>query len=74
MNNKSYSTVKNIVFGVSVACLSFLFAFMIPSAPQTNVSVTELRCEYLVNPLGIDLAQPRLSWKIEAGSEIKDLR
>jgi alpha-L-rhamnosidase len=23
---------------------------------------TRLKCEYLVNPMGIDVAQPRLSW------------
>jgi alpha-L-rhamnosidase len=31
----------------------------------------DLRCEYLVNPLGIDAARPRLSWKLrpaEAGA------
>ncbi|MGE5611628.1 MAG: family 78 glycoside hydrolase catalytic domain [Bacillota bacterium] len=30
-----------------------------------GVSVAGLRCEYLVNPLGIDLARPRLSWRME---------
>jgi alpha-L-rhamnosidase len=25
-----------------------------------------LRCEYLVNPLGIDVAQPRLSWRMQS--------
>jgi len=33
------------------------------SAPA-GVSVTDLQCEHLVNPLGIDVAQPRLSWKL----------
>ena len=28
--------------------------------------VTNLRCEYLNNPLGIDIAKPRLGWEIEA--------
>jgi len=27
-----------------------------------GVSVTDLRCEYLVNPQGIDVVKPRLSW------------
>jgi len=27
----------------------------------------DLRCEYLVNPLGIDVAEPRLSWTLESG-------
>lgn len=28
--------------------------------------VTNLRCEYRHNPLGIDVASPRLSWKVES--------
>lgn len=30
------------------------------------IKVTQLRCEYLVNPLGIDEKKPRLSWIIES--------
>jgi alpha-L-rhamnosidase len=30
------------------------------------VSLTYLRCEYKVDPLGIDVRQPRLSWQISA--------
>jgi alpha-L-rhamnosidase len=48
--------------------------FFIPAAflmfacvRQTDrIAVTALRCEYLVNPPGIDVTSPRLSWKIEA--------
>jgi alpha-L-rhamnosidase len=36
---------------------------------QKNIYVTALTCEYLVNPLGIDLAQPRLAWKIEQSGD-----
>ena len=32
------------------------------------VEVASLRCEYLENPLGIDVAKPRLSWKLETGN------
>ncbi|MCL2329790.1 MAG: glycoside hydrolase family 78 protein, partial [Phycisphaerae bacterium] len=31
-----------------------------------TASTTHLRCEYLVNPLAINTAQPRLSWEIQA--------
>ena len=31
------------------------------------VSVKSLTCEYLTNPLGIDVTQPRLSWKLASG-------
>ena len=32
------------------------------------VHVIDLRCEYLVDPLGIDARQPRLSWRLEAAT------
>ncbi|MCP4641009.1 MAG: family 78 glycoside hydrolase catalytic domain, partial [bacterium] len=31
-----------------------------------TLTCTDLRCEYLVNPLGIDETQPRLSWVVES--------
>lgn len=33
---------------------------------MTDFSISHLRCEYLVDPLGIDEVQPRLSWQIES--------
>jgi len=32
-----------------------------------DVEVVDLKCEYLENPLGIDIKAPRLSWKMKAG-------
>jgi len=32
----------------------------------SNLKITNLRCEYLKNPLGIDIAKPRLSWVLES--------
>ena len=32
---------------------------------QSGINLQELECEMLENPLGIDVVQPRLSWKIE---------
>src|SRR5262249_62431455 len=31
-----------------------------------SLGVADLRCEYLVKPLGIDVRAPRLSWKLRA--------
>jgi len=31
-----------------------------------QVYITNLRCEMLVNPLGIDIKQPRLSWQLQS--------
>ena len=35
-------------------------------AAPVGLSVARLRCEYLENPLGIDTAEPRLSWIVES--------
>ncbi len=32
-----------------------------------DLAARDLRCEYMASPLGIDAAQPRLSWKLAAG-------
>src|SRR6516225_5215659 len=34
------------------------------SRTTDHLMVQDLRCEYQDNPLGIDVAQPRLSWKL----------
>jgi len=31
-----------------------------------DINLTSLKCEYMANPLGIDVPTPRLSWKMEA--------
>ena len=48
-----------VVFSVGILLASVSFA-----AP---LAVTQLRCEYLDSPLGIDVVQPRLSWILESG-------
>ena len=35
-------------------------------AAEGEFTATDLRCEYLVNPIGIDQTAPRLSWRIES--------
>ena len=36
------------------------------AASDAPVTIQKLRCEYLVNPLGIDVAKPRLSWVVQS--------
>ncbi len=53
------------VFGLQAACCLLLgWLCMAQAAAQAGASLTvdRLRCEYLVNPLGIDVCKPRLSW------------
>ena len=33
---------------------------------HAQVSIQNLRCEMLVNPLGIDVKEPRLSWQLNS--------
>ncbi len=33
--------------------------------PSTSAIPVDLRCERSVNPLGVDAAQPRLSWRLQ---------
>ena len=40
-------------------------ASMEPKTSQ-EIRVGRLRCEYAVNPLGIDVPRPRLSWVLDA--------
>jgi len=36
------------------------------SASQSGITVDKLRCEYRVDPLGIDVLRPRLSWIVKS--------
>jgi alpha-L-rhamnosidase len=55
---KRYSAVLIL----SLAIHAIAFAGETPA----RVSLTYLRCEYKVDPLGIDVRQPRLSWQLTA--------
>jgi len=52
------------LLAITIVAFACLFAGV--SAAE-NIKATDLRCEYLGNPLGIDVAQPRLNWKLESG-------
>ncbi len=52
-----------------LSCLIIVSLFGMASlsyAAKAALTLSHLRCEYKVNPLGIDIAKPRLSWEIEA--------
>jgi|APIni6443716594_1056825.scaffolds.fasta_scaffold163545_2 alpha-L-rhamnosidase len=50
-----------------LASLIFAALLSAPLASLHAAEVAKLRCEYLKDPLGIDVAKPRLSWVIESG-------
>jgi alpha-L-rhamnosidase len=46
-----------------IVYLFVIFTWFISCKPST-ITIKDLRCEYRVNPLGIDNTTPRLSWKL----------
>lgn len=47
--------------------IKFLLAFLLTGfVTSAQVAIKNLRCENLVNPLGIDATQPRFSWQLES--------
>ncbi|HEY5509740.1 MAG TPA: hypothetical protein VIK10_01810, partial [Prolixibacteraceae bacterium] len=56
---KSLNNYKIILFSLLMSLLSM------PGFSKSMV--TSLKCDYHVNPVGIDILQPRLSWQIVAG-------
>ena len=48
--------------------LTLAASLLMPLIASHAVEVENLRCEYLKDPLGVDVAKPRLSWKMETGN------
>jgi len=46
--------------------LLWLLLAVVPLLARAAVTVTDLRTEYKTDPIGLDIRQPRLSWKIAA--------
>ena len=59
----------NAAFILTLAAL-----LLAPLSALHAAAVTKLRCEYRENPLGIDVEKPRLSWVIQEGRQIPEVR
>ncbi|HEX4349387.1 MAG TPA: alfa-L-rhamnosidase, partial [Verrucomicrobiae bacterium] len=49
-----------------VSSLALFFLLFARIGIHAALGVGELRCEHLIDPLGIDATQPRLSWMLES--------
>ena len=49
-----------------IMCVSVLMPLSCSWQKQASIAPNYLRCEYRVDPLGIDVKQPRLSWMINS--------
>ena len=52
---------------LTMNCTHIIALLLAPLAVLHAAEIRDLRCEYRDNPLGIDVAKPRLSWVIESG-------
>ena len=60
---------KRLGLAVFSAIIALGFAGLPASAAaKSALSPVDLRCEYLKNPLGIDVSQPELSWRLESAT------
>lgn len=59
MTKKTYAAI--------LVAWSLLTVLTAPTSRAADVPLpaTDLRCEYLADPLGIDVARPRLSWRLD---------
>ena len=53
-------------FKISLSVVLLVLSACSSSLTVKPLEVRSLRCEYLENPLGIEVTQPRLSWKLES--------
>lgn len=53
---------KEILFAIVLLLSAYAYSF----SQSAAVTLTNLRCEMLVDPLGIDVTNPRLSWEINS--------
>jgi len=50
--------------------IQLLIGFLLTvTVSVAQINIKNLRCEMLVNPLGIDVAQPRFSWQLESAQK-----
>jgi len=63
-----YSFYGDKLFGAGRAALALVLFFCMTTAAFAATTVADLRCDYAVNPLGVDSANPRLFWKLESGA------
>jgi alpha-L-rhamnosidase len=58
----------------NVSCALMVLSLLVAVRTLQAAEVQHLRCEYLVNPLGIDALKPRLSWEIGERAEGGNLK
>lgn len=61
--------IYNRKLSVGIVLVIILQLTFTPLSAQSKKGIYDLQCEYLVNPLGLDEASPRFTWKIKDTSK-----
>src|SRR5690348_12351479 len=64
MNRTKFIPIAMIL--LLVAATLVLIPEVLAQASSGDLDISQLQCEYLVNPMGIDAANPRLSWTLQS--------
>ena len=59
------SRMKRLLSVGLIGCFCSISAFVYGKAKEAPFMLTEMKCENLVNPLGIDNTTPHFSWKLK---------
>ena len=68
MNKRKFTILLTVVLIALPSGAALLFG---GASERTDFSVQGLRCEYLSNPLGIDVQKPRLSWLLSPAANVR---
>ncbi len=68
MSNPNFKTLLTVVLLVLASGAALLFG---AASEKPDFSVQGLRCEYLSNPLGIDVQKPRLNWILSPAPNVR---
>jgi len=63
--------MKFINLGMTFALLFFVALLQAQPPAAAELGAHGLRCEYLVNPVGIDVRKPRLSWVLNPAANVR---
>ena len=66
---------KKLLLGIGIMCCLWCLPKIVHGKEnKVSFSLVELKCENMVDPLGIDNVTPHLSWKLKGGGWTSILR
>ncbi|MGE4542454.1 MAG: hypothetical protein AB7D35_14445, partial [Bacteroidales bacterium] len=66
LNNIKQMKIKTKIHIFSIIAFSMLIISSVSIEVKAATTIKDLKVEYVKNPIGIDVAKPRFSWKMES--------